>query len=114
MPLQPSSAPRDLRNVSSRQIVLQKSPWRSCRIKIRNNRIGANGFLNQRCALTPDLESILRTQTGKILLQHGVIPGSCPTKAQGISSPGTHEAILMWPCKDGELRWSIMLDWTCR
>src|SRR5881396_1602798 len=50
-------------------IVLQKSPWRSCRIKIRNNRIGANGFLNQRCALTPDLESILRTQTGKILLQ---------------------------------------------
>jgi hypothetical protein len=26
--------------------------------------------LNQRCALTPDLESILRTQTGKILLQH--------------------------------------------
>src|SRR5437899_8366585 len=38
-------------------------------IKIRNNRIGANGFLNQRCALTPDLESILRTQTVKILLQ---------------------------------------------
>src|SRR3989440_997467 len=29
----------------------------------------------------------------KILLQHGVIPGSCHTKAQGISSPGTHEAI---------------------
>src|SRR5207249_10184003 len=49
--------------------MLQKSPRRSCRIKIRNNRIGANGFLNQRCALTPDLESILRTQTGKILLQ---------------------------------------------
>src|SRR2546430_13798403 len=72
MPLQPSSAPRDLRNVSSRQIVLQKSPWRSCRIKIRNNRIGANGFLNQRCALTPDLESILRTQTGKILLQQNL------------------------------------------
>src|SRR5258708_24456365 len=45
--------------------MLQKSPLRSCRIKIRNNRIGANGFLNQRCALTPDLESILRTQTGK-------------------------------------------------
>jgi hypothetical protein len=49
---------------------LQKSPWRSCRIKIRNNRIGANGFLNQRCALTPDLESILRARTGKIVLQH--------------------------------------------
>src|SRR5262245_20578140 len=51
-------------------IVLQKSPPRSCRIKIRNNRIGANGFLNQRCALTPDLESILRARTGKIVLQH--------------------------------------------
>src|SRR5215831_7563052 len=35
-------------------------------IKIRNNRIGTNGFLNQRCALTPDLESILRARTGKI------------------------------------------------
>src|SRR2546429_7187049 len=75
MPLQPSSAPRDLRNVSSRQIVLQKSPWRSCKIKICNNRIGANGFLNQRCALTPDLESILRAWTGKIVLQHN-LPGA--------------------------------------
>src|SRR5436305_14766556 len=56
-------------DVSNVPILLQKSPRRSCRIKIRNNRIGANGFLNQRCALTPDLESILRTQTGKILLQ---------------------------------------------
>src|SRR5438128_2902878 len=53
-------------------ILLQKSPRRSCRIKIRNNRIGANGFLNQRCALTPDFESILRTQTGKILLQQNL------------------------------------------
>src|SRR5258708_39074713 len=31
--------------VRSWQIVLQKSPRRSCRIEIRNNRIGANGFL---------------------------------------------------------------------
>src|SRR5215467_3545676 len=31
--------------------------------------------------------------SAKRLLQHGVIPGSCHTKAQGISSPGTHEAI---------------------
>jgi hypothetical protein len=53
-------------------IVLQKSPWRSCRIKIRNNRIGPNGLLNQRCALTPDLESILRAQMGKIVLQHNL------------------------------------------
>src|SRR5215470_5823423 len=35
------------------------------------------------------------------LLQHGVIPGSCHTKTQGISSPGKHEAILMWPRNDG-------------
>jgi hypothetical protein len=40
-----------------------------------SNRIGADGFLNQRCALTPDLESISRARTGKIVLQHGVIPG---------------------------------------
>jgi hypothetical protein len=39
---------------------------------------------------------------------------SCHMKAQGISSPGTYEAILMWPRNDGELRWSIMSDWTCR
>jgi hypothetical protein len=49
-------------------IVLRKSPWEG--IKMRNNRIGASGFLNQRCALTPDLESILRARTGKIVLQH--------------------------------------------
>jgi hypothetical protein len=39
---------------------------------------------------------------------------SCHTKARGISSPGTHEAILMGPRNDGELRWNIMSDWTCR
>jgi hypothetical protein len=48
------------------------------------------------------------------VLQHGVIPGSCHTKAQGISSPRAHEAILMWPRKDGEQQWCTMLDWTCR
>src|SRR5262249_29671376 len=58
--------------------------------------------------------SMLRARMVKILLQHGVIPGSCHTKAQGISSPGTHEATLMWPRNDGELRWNIMSDWTCR
>jgi predicted HTH transcriptional regulator len=47
-------------------------------------------------------------------LQHGVIPGSCHTKAQGISSPGTHEAISMWPCNDGEQQWNATWDWTCR
>jgi hypothetical protein len=40
--------------------------------RLCNNRIGANGFLNQRCALTPDLESILRAGTGKIVLQHNL------------------------------------------
>ncbi len=35
--------------------MLQKSPRRSCRIKMRNNRIGVNGFLNQPCALIPIL-----------------------------------------------------------
>jgi hypothetical protein len=39
---------------------------------------------------------------------------SCHTKAQGISSPGTHEAMLMWPCKDGERQWCTISDWTCR
>ena len=45
--------------------MLQKSPRRSCRIKIRNNRIGANGYLNQRCALTPDLEFNLTRSDGQ-------------------------------------------------
>ena len=61
-------------------------------------------------SVTPDLESILPARTGKIVLQHGVIPGSSQTKVQGISSPGTYEAILMWPRNDGEMRWSTMSD----
>src|SRR5437899_2577808 len=52
-------------------ILLQKSPQRSCRIEMRNNRIGANGFLNQRCASAPYLESILRARMRKILLNYG-------------------------------------------
>jgi hypothetical protein len=59
--------------------MLQKSPWRSCRIKIRNNRIGANGFLNQCCALMPDLESILHARTDKIVLQHNPIADIAPS-----------------------------------
>src|SRR5262249_28345677 len=51
-------------------IVLQKSPRRSCGIEIRNNRIGANEFLNRCCAFTLDLESILRARMRKIVLQH--------------------------------------------
>src|SRR5436309_14814133 len=37
---------------------------------MRNNRIGVNGFLNQPCALIPDLESIMRARMRKIVLQH--------------------------------------------
>ena len=58
-----------LRRSRLRQILLQKSPQRSCKRKIRNNGIGTNGFLNQRCALAPDLESILRARMSKIVFQ---------------------------------------------
>jgi len=34
-----------------------------------NNRIGTNAFLNQYCALPPDLESMLLTWAHKIVLQ---------------------------------------------
>ena len=47
------------------QILLQKSPRRSCRIKIRNNRIGANGSLNQRRALGLILNQVLRARMSK-------------------------------------------------
>jgi hypothetical protein len=50
-------------------ILLQKLPRRNCKIQMRNYRIGANGFLNQRCALTPNLESILHVRVRKIFLQ---------------------------------------------
>jgi hypothetical protein len=48
------------------------------------------------------------------LLQHGVIPEIEPDKGQGISSPGTYRASLVWPCNDGERQWCTMSDWTCR
>ena len=60
------------------------------------------------------LKSKLRDSVVKIVLQHGVIPGSSHTQALGISSPGTYEAILMWSRSDGERQWNTMLDWTCR
>src|SRR5258706_15185060 len=34
---------------------------------------------------------------GNRVFTHGVIPGSRQTKARRISSPGSYEAILMWP-----------------
>jgi hypothetical protein len=47
----------------------KKSPRTSCRIRIRNNRIGVNGFLNHRCVLVPDLKSILRARMRKIVFR---------------------------------------------
>ena len=37
-----------------------------------------------------------------------------PDEGKGISSPGTYEAILMWPRSDGERQWNTMSDWTYR
>ena len=37
-----------------------------------------------------------------------------PDKGKGISSPGTYEAGLMWPCNDGERQCNTMSDLTCR
>src|SRR5436190_14446346 len=56
---------------------------------------------NRSCFAARDLESIFPTHMLKIVLQHGVIPGSCHTKAQGISSPGIdkgppHGALQSW------------------
>src|SRR5258708_25903893 len=86
--------------------MLQKSPLRSCRIKIRNNRIGANGFLNQRCALTPDLESILRTQTGKILLQQNLPTGDMPNAFHG-----EPVSVRLTPSTARRGRYSSVLRW---
>ena len=40
------------------------------------------------------------------LFRHGA--GIEPDKGKGISSPGTYEASLMWPCNDGERQWNTM------
>jgi hypothetical protein len=82
--------------------------------KTGNNRIQSGGILNQYSPLVGDLERIFFAPGLKIVLQHGVIPGSSQTRAQGISSPGTYEASLMGPRNDGERQWNIMLDWTFR
>jgi hypothetical protein len=51
------------------RLLLQKSPNGLCEIEICNNRIGARASLNRCCALAPDLESMLRDEMLKILLQ---------------------------------------------
>jgi hypothetical protein len=53
-------------------ILLQKSPRSDCGIEIRNNRIGGNGFLNQRCVSAPAFESIFLARRPKIFLQQNL------------------------------------------
>src|SRR5262245_11846137 len=48
-----------LANVLFGSILLQKSTRLGLRAKMRNNRIGTDEFLNQRCVVVFDLESIL-------------------------------------------------------
>ena len=54
---------------SSVPIVLQKSPTSIRSVIMGNNRIGRSGFLNQSCALAPDVESTLLALALKIVLQ---------------------------------------------
>jgi hypothetical protein len=61
----------------------------------RNNGIKTNNILNRCCVFASSLESMLLGKAPKIFFQHGVIPGSSQTTAQGISSPGIYEATLM-------------------
>src|SRR6516165_571938 len=67
-PLQ-AAQERTCRNDRIGPILLQKSPQRLCEIRISNNRIDAEGYLNQCCASTLQIESTLRAPVGKILLQ---------------------------------------------
>ncbi len=60
-----------------------------------NNRIRDTRYLNQYSRQETVLERFFFTLGPKILFQHEVIPGSSQTRAQGISSLGTDEAILM-------------------
>jgi hypothetical protein len=53
-------------------ILLQKLASISLRVKMRNNRIGTNGFLNQHCAFEPNLESMLLARMRKIFLQQNL------------------------------------------
>jgi hypothetical protein len=68
-------------------ILLQKSTRLGLRAKMRNNRIGTDEFLNQRCALVFDLESILLVQTLKMVLQQ-YLPEAGRTLNRGIITPG--------------------------
>ena len=76
---------------------------------MRNNRIGANEFLNQCCAFTPDLESILRARMRKIVLQHnppdnGHKPDVVPIllqKSLMVSGKGDSVAVMRFAVEAG-------------
>jgi hypothetical protein len=57
------------RHVRSGSMLSKKSPQRNCEIRIRNERIQVMEFLNQDCALAPDLESMLPRDPRKILFR---------------------------------------------
>jgi hypothetical protein len=66
-------------------------------LPISNNRIGMSGLLNQHYTSAGDVELILLVLAPKIVLQHGVIPASGQTQAQGISSPErTRQPHVAW------------------
>jgi hypothetical protein len=55
-----------------------------CGIEIRNNRIGGNGFLNQRCVSAPAIESIFLARRPKIFLQQNLhITNYCGAQERG-------------------------------
>jgi hypothetical protein len=66
----------------------------------RHERTGANGVLNQHCALVPDLESILRTRMRKIALQHSPLGAdlaglpALSAAGPGVPSHGHNDILL--------------------
>jgi len=74
-------------------ILLQKSARSRLRVKMRNNRIRMNGFLNQHCALSPDLESILLARMRKIFLQHYLSGGDIMIPDLSLVSFGVIETL---------------------
>src|SRR5262245_63233 len=92
----------------------KKSPQTSCRIRIRNDRFRANGFLNQRCALAPDLESILRARMSKIVFrQHRPNPdiGRGIAKRPIAYGRSLHRATTRW--RNGTATFQVSHDRLC-
>jgi hypothetical protein len=75
---------------------------------IRNNRIGTNGFLNQRCLLVLDLESISRARMSKILLQQNRPDSEVSERPDDFGFLGYSGLVVLTanlsesdPCRDG-------------